>query len=444
MTFTYTFPEITEQVMPNGMRMLWIPDFNQPVLTVSLQVPFGRLHDPVSCEGTAEATAQCMIKGVPFLTTEEFTEKFEHAGAMLHADVKDEYTVFGTRMLVKAADELVPLFWNMIINPAFEAKELRRIKKEMLTGLQTESADPNSLTRKHFYAELFGSSHPAGRYHSLQSIKRISSEGVKSFYELHSGPQESILVIAGAMDVAQMQTKWKDLFLAWQKETKRSESAINTIPLNENRIRIIDKPDFSQTTLLLGHPAVTELHERKIALSLANYILGGGNFSSRLMARIRTETGQTYGIASNIHSHKRFGAFAILTATQNTQLKSVIMSIIDVYREFVEKSVSETELEKARQFALGSIAFELEGINNVVEKLLWLRFYNRGNAYIESLGEQIAQINSTLVKETLQKHFKYDSFVIIAVGKQKDITPQLEHLGSIWHFHARENPLRKE
>jgi zinc protease len=430
---------MTEQLLPNGMRIIWFSDFFQPVMTLTMQFPVGQFHDPSGAEGTADATIQCMVQGVASLTSEQFADSFENVGAHLYADVTDEYSVLGVRMLEKASDQVVPLFWEMITNPALNNHELKRIKKEMVTGSQTESAEPNALARKHFLAELFGSSNPAGRHLSQHSIKKISSERIKEFYHSHIVPDGAILIIAGAMSVSEMQKKWKNLFISWIKEGKSDTLTIEKPVLSENRIRIINKPDFSQTTIFIGHPSINELHEKKNILALANYILGGGNFSSRLLTRIRTETGQTYGIASHLSTHQCCGVFNITTATQNHQLKNVITSIFDVYNEFVEKGVLESELEKARQFAVGNSAFELEGLNNVVEKLLWLRFYGRENAYIESYERRILDITSGMVQEALSKDFLYRSFVIVAVGNKKDISNHLEHLGVLKFFEAREN-----
>lgn len=438
----FKFPPMKEYTLSSGLRIIWLPSFDQPVLTVSLQVPAGRHCDLFGLEGTAELTANLMLKGIPSLTSEEFSEKFEHAGATLFVEVKEEYIVFGVRMLNKAANEIVPIFWEMIGNPALDTSEFKRLKKEMITGLRAEFSDPSLLASRHFYAELFRSSHPAGRSHSINSIKSITLEHVKNFYKTYITPHRNQLIVAGAREVTEMQHEWEKLFESWSKEEKQLPDVEKTTPvLKENRIRIVDKPEFSQTTLLIGYPSINELHEKKVALAVANFILGGGNFSSRLMKRIRTETGRAYSIASVLNSHKEYGVFTIATSTQNNKLYSVITSIFDVYRDFVKNGATESEIEKAKQFAVGNMAFELEGLNNIIEKLLWLRFYERDNSFIESYESLILPVNTIAIKDALQKYFTSRSFVIIAVGKKSEIVDQLEEFGSVQSFHSHANPL---
>lgn len=431
-----------EYTLSNGMGIILLPSFNQPVLTVTLQVPAGRHYDPFGLEGTAELCASLMLKGIPSLTSEEFTEKFEHVGATLFVEAKEGYIIFGVRMLNRAAKEILPLFWEMICNPALDSNEFKRLKREMVTGLRAELSDPSTLASRHFCAELFGPSHPAGRNHSINSVKGITLEQVKEFYKTYISPHKSQLIIAGAREVPEMQKDWEKLFEDWSKEEKQLPDIDKTIPeLKENRIRIVDKPELSQTTLLIGHPSINELHEKKVPLAVANFIFGGGNFSSRLMKRIRTETGQTYSIASVLSTQKEYGVFMIATSTQNNKLDGVTSSIFDVYRDFVKDGATESEIEKAKQFAVGNMAFELEGINNIVDKLLWLRFFGRDNSFIESYESLILPVNAITIKDALQKYFTSENFVIVAVGKKSEIQNQLEKYGSVQSFHYQANPI---
>ncbi len=443
MEFSFKFPDMIEKVLPNGIRSIWLPDFAQPVITVTFLIPVGRYAEPAGLEGVSELTVGMMQKGTKSLPAEVFSEKLEQTGASVLVDVKDECITLGVRMLSKVASEIVPLFWDMVCNPVFDKSEFARLKKEMITGLNAEYSDPGSIAGKHFNAELFGPLNPAGRKQTLYTVKNIKLENIKEYYSSCIAPQESNIIIAGAMNADDMQKNWESLFANWENREARKHKADLTIPdLTSNRIRVIDKPELSQTTLLMGHSCIHELHDNKITLALANFILGGGNFSSRLMSRIRSETGKTYGIASQIYSNKKLGSFAISTSTQNNQLKEVLASIFDVYNDFTTKGATESEIEKAKQFAAGNMAFELEGINNIVEKILWLRFYERDKSFIESYETYLQPINCENLLESLQKYFLSEHFVIIAVGKQNEIMDHLSAYGDVQCFKCRANPVK--
>jgi zinc protease len=441
MSFVFEFPPMKEYVLANGLRIIWLSEFTQPVITITLQIPVGKMHDPILLEGISELTANHMSRASLSLSSEKFSEKFENAGASVYVDIREEYSIFGARMLCNVSEDIIPHFWEMVVNPAFDKDDFKQVKKEMITGLKAEFSNNAIIAYRHFFAQLFGPKHFAGRTATVNSVKKIKISNIRDYYENYISPQNSTLIIAGALSVKDMQKTWERLFSTWGKKRIPKFRNNNSIPsLKCNKIRLINKPEYTQTTILMGHKGINELHGDKVPLAVANYILGGGNFSSRLMAEIRSATGQTYGINSQLSCLKYYGIFTISTSTQNHQLKSVLTSIIDVYKEYVKNGPTENEIEKAKQFASGNMAFELEGLSNVIEKLLWLRFFKRENSYLEQYESILLPVSKERVLDALQKQFRSDNFVIIAVGKRNEIQSQLENFGEVAHYSSHATP----
>jgi zinc protease len=431
MPANYRLPALIEHRLDNGLQVIWLADHEQPLTMVEIQFCAGKFCNEPLFEGTAELTANLIQKGPASCSSETFSERIENSGASLFSDLGDEYLSFGIKMLSRASDDLLPLFWEMIINPAFDAKECSRIRKEMITGLQAEYAEPALLASKHFSAELFNG-HPAGRCYSTRSVKAVSIDVIRGFHSRFIVPANATMVIAGDFDFEAMQAKYEPLFRTWRAVSITTPTHPQQVPpLSRTRIRCIDKPGISQTSIVMGHTTVGEVDEAKTALTLANYIIGGGNFSSRLMARIRSQTGNTYGISSHIHAATAFGAFMISTTTQNQQLEEVMNGITEEYRTLIAEGVTEDELQKAKQFALGHLAFDLEGVGNVVEKILWLRLYSRSNDYLEKYPAQIASVDVACVNTALREKLHSPYFVIGAVGTRREIQGVLERFGEV-------------
>ncbi|MBN1981430.1 MAG: insulinase family protein, partial [Chitinivibrionales bacterium] len=389
-----------------------------------------------------------MLKGSDSFHGDAFAEKIENLGAMLSVDVKEEVTIFEFQMLADAALELVPLFWQMIMKPALVESEFKQLKKEMGAGLKAEISDPSLLAKKHFVAQLFSPQHPAGRFCNTSSLHKISRSSLKDFYHSSFSPAGGICICAGAFSISEMKKQWFDLIQSWKPVISKPMTTVQ-IPRftkeqsTETHIRVVDKHDLTQTTLIFGAPCIVPQYEKKIELAVANYILGGGSFSSRLMQTIRTETGQAYGISSQIVNHKNFGFLTITTSTLTNQLKNVISLIIEVYQDLIKNGPTKSELEKAQQFAIGSMAFELEGLLNIVDKLMWLRIFGRSDDYIESYDEMIMALTNDRIKESLQSALPSNDFYIVAVGKKQDILPQIGGFGKPLLYHYRQNPLKE-
>ena len=428
----YTFPPFHEHRLANGLKMVYIPDDEQNALTMAIQIPHGRFCDEQGVEGLAELTVGLLQKGCAGRSTNEFARAIEYHGASFYGEVNDEFIIIGFKSLEKFADTIIDLFWQMIVTPAFFPEELKRLKREAITVLQSEQADAMSVATRHFYAQLFGSIHPAGRQNTSASIKKITLESIRTFHKQRITPRESVLVIAGAFNFESYQSRYEPMFASWQvAAAPNSASVAPAAALTQTRIRLLHKADLTQTSLIVGHGAPGEAAPERNALSLANYILGGGNFSSRLMEKIRTATGKTYGISSQVASGRMFGAFMITTATRNEQLSEVLASIVQVYRQLAADGITDNELERAKKYTIGNMAFQLEGIGNIVDKILWLHFFGRHKSYIEQFGQMIASLTSAEINRSIRAHLSSPYFIICAAGNAPAIEGVLANYGLV-------------
>jgi len=418
-----------------------VEDHEQEGVTFGFQMPIGEFCDPPGFEGTAEITIGMLLKGPQSLTPEEFAEQLEHVGAALFSEVGDEHCIIGCKLLSRYSCAVLPIFWEMIRDPGFSDKELRRIKREMLTGLQAETADPMSIANRHFTALLCGQDHPAGRVQTRRSVKGITLSRVTSFYRTFIAPDDGIFVMTGDFDADVMLETVRSSCSGWTAHRTVRPPQCGPLPiLDSTRIRIVDKPDISQVSLILGHPVAGELDEKRNELALANYVMGGGNFSSRLMAHIRSKEGKTYGISSQISCNRDFGVFSIATSTQNSQAKSMLESIMTVYRDVASHGVTADELAKAKQFAIGNMAFQLEGIVNVTDKLFWLRQFGRGVSYIQNFNDMVDALSLDSVNAAIRSYLSSPYFAIVAVGKKDAVKTMLATYGPVRTMHFRDDP----
>lgn len=439
MAVTYRFPPMVDEDCANGLHLMWVPDHELPAMTVAVQFPRGKLLDEPGLEGGSELAVELLQKGTAQRPPEQFSELLESRGCSLFADTAEEHTLIGCRFLASYAPEVVPLFWEMIVSPGLDSRELKRVKKEMLTSLDAETAEPAGLASKHFHVQLFGSDHPAGRFPSRRSVRALSADTVRAAMGRIVHPHGATVVVAGDFDLDAARTAWQDLFASWDPGREPCVSpplCAERLPAHTG-VRLVNKRDLTQTSLVVGHIMPGEECECRHGIGLANYILGGGNFSSRLMGEVRSRLGKTYGISSQLGRLRTFGDLMISTSTMNEQVQDMLDLILRVYRQFVKDGVTDEEVAKARSFAAGSLAFQLEGIGHVVEKLLWLRLHGRDKSYIEGYPQAIARIDTDAVNRAIREYFTTDALVVTAVGSRRFIEQQLKGFGPIEHFDHR-------
>ncbi len=440
----FFFPPMKEYLLENGLRVIIIPDHEQEGLVVALQLPFGRFADPAGEEGCAEICIGLMQKGTGTQTFEQFSDQFEHQGATLFAEVGEEHAMIGVKMLSRFKDVLLRSFWEMITSPRFDEREFVRLQKEMMTALRAETVDPGTIANRHFYHEMAGPGHPAGRYHSIQTIRRLSKKRIVDFYTANVIPHGCVFVVAGDVTYDWFESCVRPLATQWGGGGgTRTECEALPAGQRGTAVRFVEKNDLTQVSLMIGQSAPGELDVNRNQIALANYVFGAGNFSSRLMTRIRSLAGNTYSIVSHITAERRFGALTIATSTQNRQLEEVLSAILREFSAFCSDGITPEELENAKRFVIGNMAFQLEGISNLVEKILWLRFYHRTNDYIETFDEMIDGITIESVNQAVRTCFDPGKMIIVGVGKKSEVLSQLAAYGTPKHYHFKEQLERR-
>ncbi|MCL2689526.1 MAG: insulinase family protein [Chitinispirillia bacterium] len=425
MSFKYKFPPKEEIVLQNSLRLILLPDRTQEGIVTALQMPFGRFCDPVGLEGITELAVGAAQRGTRSLNAEQFTEKIEFLGASLNASAGEEHTVFEMRSISAFFHELMPLFWEMIFNPALDKSELSRYKKETIAALTVDASNPSTLANRHFYRELAGAAHPVGRFQTVKSIHGISADKVRSFHRQYFSVSDALLIVAGDFDPQEFKERYMKLLM---DAPVSNVKAVEALPLENfhGGFRIVDKPESTQAAIFIGCPLPGEDCKEHDAITLANYILGGGSFSSRLMKTVRSRQGQVYDISSYLVAERRFGAFRISTNTQNQSAAEVYSAVLEEYGRFCEHGVTAEELENAKKFVIGNIAFQLEGISSVVDKLLWLRFFGYGDSYIEEFHKRMEYLSLDIVNGAIKKYFSAQKFVTVIVGSASELLGQFK------------------
>lgn len=440
MTFKYSFPPKEEIVLQNSLRLILLPDRAQEGIVTALQMPFGRFCDPVGLEGIAELAVGVAQRGTRSMSAEQFTEKIEFLGASINASAGEEHTVFEMRAVSAFFHELMPLFWEMIFNPALDKHELNRYKKETAAALTVDASNPLTLANRHFYRELAGIEHPVGRFQTVKSVRGISIDKLRSFHTQYFSVSGALLIVAGDFNASEFKERYMRLLLDTPNASSVAKAVLAS-PLEsfQSGFRIVDKPDSTQAAIFIGHPIPGEDCVEHDAVTLANYILGGGNFSSRLMKSVRSRQGQVYDISSYLVSERRFGAFHISTNTQNRSAAEVYSAVLEEYERFCEHGVSVEELESAKKFVIGNIAFQLEGVSSVVDKLLWLRFFGYDDSYIEQFDKRMEHLTIDVVNSAIKQYFSARKLVTVMVGSGAELIEQFkDRAGNIKQFNFRD------
>ncbi|MDD2904390.1 MAG: insulinase family protein, partial [Syntrophales bacterium] len=156
-----------------------------------------------------------------------------------------------------------------------------------------------------------------------------------------------------------------------------------------------------------------------------------GGFSSRLMTRIRSDLGCTYGIRSSFNFRRAPGPFVVSTFTPAAQTGLVVKEIKAVMQEVKEGGITAQELAEAQSYYVGHFPLGLETPRGIGSRVVSMDLYNLGPDYLKRHRERIQEVTLAAAQDAALKHLQPDSLVALVVGPASQCAADLKALGTL-------------
>ncbi len=85
-----------------------------------------------------------------------------------------------------------------------------------------------------------------------------------------------------------------------------------------------------------------------------------GGMSSRLFQKIREELGAAYYVNAEAELYTDHGYLAVSAGIDHSKINAVIETIIEEFKDLIEKSVADKELKRAKEHLIGNLVIGLE------------------------------------------------------------------------------------
>lgn len=409
--------DVKREVLDNGLTLLMVERHNLPMVIVRVGIKAGSVFEPADKPGLSNLTAELLKSGTKKRTAKEIDEEIEFVGGELEASGGDDYVTISLSVLKKDINLGFDILSDIIMNPVFPQDEMGK-KVNIIKGrLKASEDDPGFVASRVFMKEIFGE-HPYSRLvmGSEDGLDRIMRGDIIEFHRAYYLPNNSIISVVGDITIDEVKGLIERYFSQWRPmDIRHPDIPIPSIR-GKGKTIVIDK-DLTQTNIMIGHIGVARNNPDYYAVSIMNYILGGGGFSSRLMQNIRDEKGLVYDINSSYSAKRYGGSFEITLQTRNESAQSAIEEVLKEIKRMRDGMVSDNELEDAKSFLIGSFPMRIETGKRIADFLLAVEYYGLGMDYIDKYPEYIKKVTKDDVQRVAREYLKPDSMVSVLVGK---------------------------
>ncbi len=411
--------DATRTVLPNGLTVLQMERGGLPLVVVSILVRAGSLEE--AKPGVANLTARLMTEGTSHRSSEQISSEAEFIGAGLGVGASRDFASVSLTVLKKDLDKGFELLSDVLLNPKFADEEIARQKALLKNSLKAAEDDPNFLAYRAYEREVYGPDSPYGRLvqGTPESIDAITREDLVAFHNARYAPNDSIMSVAGDITPAELNALIAKYLGGWASRPV-TEAEPPAPPVQSRHVVLIDKPDLTQATINIGQTCVRRDDPDYYALTVMNYVLGGGGFSSRLMQHVRDELGLAYGIRSSVDAEWKGGDFQIDAQTKNRTASQVIDESFAAMRRIRDEGITDKELADAKSFMIGSFPRRFETLSGIAGFLGGVEFYGLGMDYDVQYKRIISAITAADVKRVAEKYLDPDKCTVVVVARQSE------------------------
>jgi zinc protease len=405
--------------LANGIRIYAYENFASPAVVVSGFLRAGAADEPREFAGLAGFVADCLTRGTRSYSYTELFERTEAVGATLSFSSG----VFNTGFFAKSLAEDLPMMLNLLAEalrePTFPPDELERERGEWLTSLQERSNSTRSMASLAFYEAAYPEAHPF-HYSSNgypHTARRITRDDVVRFHRDYFAPANMNIVVVGAVRATEARDRIAAAFGDWSATRPPLAPTPAAPPLTQSFRRHITMPGKSQTTVLLGHPALPATHPDWLRCSLMNSILGVFGMYGRLGESVRKEEGLVYSIGSHFDGGTLNGAWTLSAGTNPDTVDRVVAIALAEMRRIRDRKVSARELEDNQRYFVGSLPLQMETNEGIAGQLTSMARYGRPLDHLLTWPDRVRAVTTADVREAARTWLNPDAFVLITAGR---------------------------
>jgi zinc protease len=418
---------VEEARLPNGIRILFIPRHDIPLVAVSIVVRRGAGDAP---PGVAFLASRLGPAGAGNRVEQEIRRTLDQTA--WHTWVSYDAIEIGSKVPVGLLSEVFPVMADIIQEPAITETAFLRERQRLVKMVSEDlgrSEDENDRMQGRL---LFPPGHPyrATIFGSRPELEAIRPEEIKKFLAEQVTPDQIVVVAVGDLALGQL-SALVQATLAKKSAPARSRAPAPTAPSAPTpsaTITLIDRPALTQSLLTIAAigPAVTDADFDSMALM--NLLLGG-MVTSRLNSRLREDLGYTYRAGSMIEARRGPAPFLAGTSVSQEKTGDSLREALAQIERMRTELVSDDEMETAKARYLGLALASCDSFDASLHELIGIAVHDFPADESSRRLSRVLAVSKEDIRLVASKYLAPDRVRVLVEGNAAAIRNQIASLG---------------
>jgi len=415
--------EVQQVTSPGGITAWLVEDHSNPILSLDLAFVGGAALDPEGQEGLAYMVSGLIDEGAGELDSQAFQRTLQNLSIRLSFDARMDSFLGTLRTLTENRETAFDLLRLALSEPRFDDEPVGRIRSQVLVQLAQDSENPNVIAQRAL-RELMFADHPYSRpvRGTPESIQAVGIDDMRRFVSERFARDSLIVAVVGDITVEELGPLLDHTFLALP-----AEAAPNDVPEVEPKSTgevVVIERDIPQSVMVFGHGGLKRDDPDFYTAFVANRILGGGGFGSRLYAEVREKRGLAYSVYSFLspmeHSSLAMGG----VATANARAGESLEVIQSEWARFGAEGPTADEVEEAKTYLTGSYPLRFSSTGGIAGTLLNIQLDDLGLDYINIRNDLVEAVTLEDARRVARELFRAEDLTVVIVGRPEGVASE--------------------
>ena len=409
---------------PSGLKLVIVPKKTRGgSVSFDFRLHLGDEKTLAGKDAAGEFTANMLMRGTAKHTRAEIADLFDKAKAQVNVGGSAESVEISGETTKEHFAETLGLIAEVLKEASFPASEFEQLRQQSLAELEQVRTEPSAIGQLAFRRAL--SPYPKGHIRYVQSLdeqleatKTVKLEDAKAFYQGFYGATGGTFAIVGDVDAKEAQASIQAAFGAW----KSPVAYVYMPPVYQAKAaqnETLQTPDKPNALFLAGLPlGLKDSDPDFAAMTLGNFMLGGGFLNSRLATRIRQKEGISYGVGSRLRASVMepigsWASYAIFAPQNLSRLETAFHEELD---KVLKDGFTAEEIKAAKSGWLQGRQVSRSQDRELAGMLCSNLPVDRPILFEEELDQKVAALSNDEILAAMRKYIDPAKLLVVKAG----------------------------
>ena len=357
----------TDITLPNGLRLIVKTDRTSPTISVLGSVKHNAdLQSPEGLEGVSDLLEGLFSYGTQTLDRLAFQKALDDIAANENAGFS-----FSLSVLKDHFSHGVQLLADNELHPALPPEAFAVVQKQTAEFIAGNLESPGYRTSRALDLALLPGGDPELREATPATVGKVKLTDVKQYHAATIRPDLTTIVVIGDVSPSEAREVIEKWFGDWKANGPKPETTLPAVKANKpSTVNVPDREQIQDSVILAEELSMNRFDPDYYPLQLANHVLGGGFYATRLYHDLRQTTGYVYNVDVNLEASKTRASYSVTYGCNPENVQKARVLIQRDLDQMRTDEVSADELHQAKALLLRQITLSESSEESVAGGLL--------------------------------------------------------------------------